>query len=182
MKSIPLVAFLLLSSIAITQDTNAVTAAKAACGQPEDTFSAKEIQPQPDAPSLNTSSPTAGKAQVYIIEAQDKIGFCIGCDVTAKVGLDGSWIGATRGNSFLSVVVDPGEHHLCTTWQSLRSDLSRKTALNGFAAEAGKTYFFRIRVTLETEHTPASFLLDPVNSDEGRLLLASSATIRWKKK
>jgi hypothetical protein len=55
-------------------------------------------------------TPEPGKALVYVIEDQQ---FKAAKDVIVRIGLDGAWVGATRGDSYLSFPVELGEHHLC---------------------------------------------------------------------
>jgi hypothetical protein len=93
------------------------------------------------------------------------------------VDLNGAWVGANHGSSYLSFSVDPGEHHLCTNWQSAMKRLSDQHSLTSFTAEAGKTYFFRVQTHVEFERPENqiwSIDLQPVNADEGKYLIASS--------
>jgi hypothetical protein len=46
----------------------------------------------------------AGKALVYVMNW---------VDTTTRVGIDGSWVGATGYKSYLSFSMNPGDHHLC---------------------------------------------------------------------
>jgi len=97
---------------------------------------------------------------------------------TLRVGVDGAWVGAAKGNSYISFSVDPGEHHVCTNWQSRWTRFSKKAAFAGFTAEAGNSYYFRARITEVGGSGGASnFYLDlePLNKDEGKFLLASAA-------
>lgn len=83
-----------------------------------------------------------GKALIYLIEEQKLRVFR---DVTVRVGLDGKWVGAIRGTSYLSFAVEPGEHHLCVDFPSEFLEPGRLVSLYGFTAQAGKTYYFRAR-------------------------------------
>jgi hypothetical protein len=139
-------------------DWSALAAAESACG-PYNTKFVVETQGGPH----KLQQPDPGKALVYIIE-QNLLGVP---DVTARVGLDSAWVGATRGNSYLFFSVDPGEHHLCTDWISGFLPNGRIASLAPLMAEAGKTYYFRLRIS-------PFFDLDPVNRDQGKLLIASS--------
>jgi hypothetical protein len=50
-------------------------------------------------------------------------------------------------------------------------------SLTSFIAEAGKTYFFQVRVHVESEGRESQIWyieLQPINADEGRYLVASS--------
>jgi hypothetical protein len=116
-----------------------------------------------------------GKALVYVAEDFTKAPGEIG-NPTLRVGMDGAWMGATRTNSYLAFTVDPGEHHLCTSWQSHWQRLSKLAAFAGFTSEAGKVYYFRERITYSSAggHSANMNLdLEAVNPDEGQHLVAS---------
>jgi hypothetical protein len=90
--------------------------------------------------------------------------------------MDGAWLGATRTNSYLAFSVEPGDHHLCTSWQSRLKRLSKLAAFAGFTAEPGKVYYFRERITYSSVGgNTASMNLDleRMNPDEGQYLVAS---------
>jgi hypothetical protein len=164
---------ILLVTSALAQNSNVIPHAPA-CGAANVQFSIKMDSSQTPAPEVE-----AGKALIYVVEDQK---FKAVKDVTARVGLDGAWVGATRGDSFLFFSVEPGEHHLCADWVSSFLTYGRNVALFGFTAEAGKTYYFRARTMggppSMTDRNglgdSASIDLDLVNSDEGRLLVESS--------
>ena len=144
---------LILAASAFAQESPA----DAACGPVKAQFvfendAVSPVPPQPD-PS---------KALVYVIEEQK---FRLYGDVTARVGLDGAWVGANRGNSYLFFSVEPGDHHLCTDWTSRLLHNGRLVSLAPLSAEAGKTYYFRARTSGARYEVPA-IDLDPVNSDE----------------
>ncbi|MGC2287133.1 MAG: hypothetical protein WA542_17905 [Candidatus Acidiferrum sp.] len=116
-----------------------------------------------------------GKVLIYLVEEQKLRVFR---DVTVRVRLDGKWVGATRGTSYLSFVVEPGEHHLCVDFRSEFLEPGRLVSLYGFTAEAGKIYYFRARtmasVSSSGNRDIAVLDLDLVNDDEGKLLVANS--------
>lgn len=117
-----------------------------------------------------------GKALIYVIEVFRRPPGEIGAP-TIRVGLDGAWVGANHGTSYLSFTVNPGEHHLCTNWQSVFKRLSDQHSLTSFTAEAGKTYFFRVQTHVESEGRGSEVWyidLQPINPDEGKYLIASS--------
>jgi hypothetical protein len=58
-------------------------------------------------------------------------------------------------------------------WQSRLATRSRAFAMANFTAEEGKVYYFRERVF--PGEGDDSFDLDPINSDEGKYLVAYSA-------
>ena len=155
-----------LGATAIAQDQSAIAAAEAACGPKDVQFDVKADQSQHPVPQ-----PNPGKALVYVVQEFGQVE-CKGCAVT-KIGLDGAWVGANKGNSYIYFSAEPGERHLCMNWQSRFESRARAFAVANFTAEAGKTYYYRARVF--PGHLDISFDLDPINSDQGKLLVASSA-------
>ena len=115
--------------------------------------------------------PEAGKALVYFLEDDTLFGSYP--KPTTRLGVDGAWVGATHGNSYFYFSVDPGEHHLCASWQStVLLGQDRKVAAAHFTAEAGGTYFFKVKNTIgpESSRRRATIDLQPLDSDEGQLL------------
>lgn len=165
----------LLAASAVAQDNVSLMSAEGACGPAKVSFSATA-----DATQHPVPQPDPDKALVFVIE---DLGQCKDCahghnivsDVDSaivKIGADGSWIGADRGNSYLFFSVTPGEHHLCMNWQSRLSIRSQAFAMASLTAEAGKVYYFRARVFPGEDNY--SFDLDRVDNDEGRFLVAAS--------
>jgi len=107
-----------------------------------------------------------GKARVYFIQDLGPIS-CVAC-TTTRIGLDGSWAGAVHHNSYFSVSVEPGEHHVCANPQSRFAAINRIVALAHFTAEAGKVYYFRARVVGDKDNPFFDF--DPIHSDQGEYL------------
>jgi hypothetical protein len=132
-------------------------------------------------------APAAGKAQIIFIEFLDKNLACWSCGTpTSRFGMDGAWVGANQGNSYFAVDVAPGEHHLCTDWQSAFGRLKQKVGMAEFVAEAGKIYYFEAKMKLK-EHDygtgPGSSSevdrdldFEQVSEDEGRYRMKASAT------
>lgn len=142
---------------AFAQDQSAVAAA--ACGPSNTSFDAKLDKSQ-----HTLAQPEPGKARVYFVQEIGEVS-CLGGCVTGKIGIDGAWVGANRRNSYFSVSVEPGEHHLC-------ADPGPLVALAHFTAEAGKVYYFRIRfISFERR----LFDFDAIDSDQGKHLIASYA-------
>ncbi|HEY1659727.1 MAG TPA: hypothetical protein VGG14_15340 [Candidatus Sulfotelmatobacter sp.] len=177
MKTVLVVLFFGVSVFA--QDPAAVVAAESACGPTSTKFDVK-----PDATQHPTAQPDPGKALVYVVE---DLGECPGCiasnsfagffntvdNAVTKVGMDGTWMGANRGSSYIFFATTPGGHHLCMNWQSRLQERSRAFAMANFTAEDGKVYYFRERV-FPGHSGDYVFELDPVNSDEGKYLVAIS--------
>jgi hypothetical protein len=168
-----LFAVVLLSLPALAADQAPAAAVTTACGADSAKFKVRSSEAKP------APQPEPGKALVYVVEEfgrpQNEIG-----RPTTRVGVDGSWVGANRGTSYLSFSVDPGEHHLCTDWQSVPPWLRVAPSLASLTAEAGETYYFRARIL---EH-PGFFTLDldPVNTDEGRMLVDTSPLSDYRPK
>jgi hypothetical protein len=169
---------ILLVASAFAQYQSPLDAAEAACGPKDVKFEVKSGAPQPAAP--NKSQP--GKAIVYVIEDLGQCSDCTGrsnafstnvANALTKVGLDGAWVGANQGNSYFFFTVEPGEHHLCINWQSRLQVRSRAFAMSNFTADAGTVYYFRER--LFPGNADYSFDLDPINTDEGKYLVATSS-------
>lgn len=156
-------------------DWSALADAEAACGP----FNSKFVVKTQAGPHT-LRQPDPGKALVYVVEEQK---FKAVLDVAARVGLDGTWVGANRGDSYFVFSVEPGEHHLCTDWISSFLPNGRIVPLAPLIAEVGKTYYFRVRTSggpgalgdgRWQSADAATIDLDPVNSDEAKLLIASS--------
>ncbi len=122
----------------------------------------------------NQKPPTAapGNAMVYVIE--DDTNFQSTPKPTTRVGVDGQWVGATHGNSFVGFEVTPGVHHLCTSWQRNVLLGSRNSGMSAahFTAEAGGVYYYKVADVFLMGDTGnlASTKLTALDSDEGQLL------------
>lgn len=155
-------------------DAPAGAAGKAACGPKDVKFSVKANKSPQPAPRVEP-----GKALVYVVEQYDRPGNEWG-KPTIRVGLDGTWVGANRSTSYLFFSVEPGEHHLCSDWQSLPPWLNVLPAATGFTAESAQTYYFRARVTEHHEYFTLD--LEPVNRDEGKLLVDTVPRSEYRRK
>lgn len=115
------------------------------------------------------TQPEPDKARIYFIY---DLGTVTGISTLAEpmmLGIDGAWAGAIRGNSYFSATVDPGEHHMCAAVRYYRE--AKLVALSHLEAEAGRTYFYRARFVVLGASQYLEF--DPVDSDEGKYLIAS---------
>jgi hypothetical protein len=175
-----LLAAILCSVPAIAADRAWETAAvRAACGPDDVKFNATTGGLLP-APQLEP-----GKAMVYVAEQFDSpTGELV--TPTVRVGVDGSWVGANYGTSYLYFPVDPGAHHLCADWQSLppltHVQMSLTLSLASLTAESGQTYYFRARIVDHSGAGPWTLDLELVNSDEGQLLVAISPASDYRRK
>ena len=150
------------------QDPSASVPSRGGCGANQSQFSVATNKKEHP-----VAQPQAGKAMVYVIED-------IFNGPTMRVGLDGAWVGANKGRSYFFFSVDPGEHQLCTKWQSgvFKKTAERVGSAASFTAEAGKAYYFRVLVYERT-----GVRLEQVEPAEGQFLVSSSwfSTSRPKK-
>ncbi|MFP5234603.1 MAG: hypothetical protein ACLGSD_01765 [Acidobacteriota bacterium] len=116
-------------------------------------------------------APEHGKARVVFIQETGQVtnwGY-----LTTRIGIDGKWVGANKKNSYFSVSVDPGEHHLCLALQSAFARFAPQVIqLEHVNAEAGAIYYYRSRI-IDSEHGPQYLVFDPVDSDEAKYLINS---------
>jgi hypothetical protein len=158
-----LVAVLFICS-AWAQDKPTSAAVAPGCGPTDAKFDVKTDKAQH--PIIPAES---GKAVVYFVE--DDTHFHSNPKPTTRIGLDGSWVGANHGNSYFSLTVDPGEHHLCASWQSwIGAGTRNNAAAVHFTAEAGGVYYFSVKNSWLRESMIMGIELVPLDSDEGQLL------------
>ncbi len=106
-----------------------------------------------------------GKATVVFIQDLGTAKFGLGVHLIGRIGIDGSWVGATKDSSYFSVSLGPGEHHICVNLVSRL--LGNPVEFAHFTAEAGKVYYFRSRYISD-----GNLLLGPVDSDEAKYQVA----------
>ena len=177
-------AVLAVAAACLAQDASTTQAYKAACGPVDVKLDSDLAKP------AGPMSPEAGRALVYLIQRDDQTNsFCLGkkCGgADVRFGMDGAWVGETKGNSFVALPVDPGAHHLCVNWQSHFKKVSHHEAfLQPLAATSGQTYYFLIHVSAGNgggeASVPFSLSLAPVNEDEAKMLLEISPQSTLKK-
>jgi len=111
------------------------------------------------------TQPQPGKALVYFIHDAGT-GLGLGYP-TIKVALDGQPVGANHVNSYFSVSIDPGEHHVCVSLQS--SLVAQRVELAHFTASADQIYYYRTRLLLS--RGLELLQLEPIDSDQGKYLI-----------
>jgi len=155
MRSAVVVLLLSVASVG-QQGSDAV----AACGSQNTRFEMKRDDSQ-----HALVPPDPGKVRVYFIQDIGAVKCLAGC--SSKFGIDGQWVGANEHNSYFSVSVDPGEHHVCVKLGS--QSVPHSLALAHFTAEPGKVYFYRVRPFLAKDEL---LTMDPVDEDEGKYLVS----------
>jgi len=111
------------------------------CGDDSVEFDAKL---EKDSPAF--AGPAAGKAIIVFVETmpgEQKM------QTTTRFGVDGTWVGATKGDSYFTLNVEPGEHNLCASMQSAQQKMKKAfTHVATVTAEAGKVYYFESQITI----------------------------------
>ena len=180
--------FALVALPVLAQDGQLSPAGAPGCGPDQVNFEVKASK------GAITAQHEAGKALVYFIE--DDSDFNSVPKPTTRAGLDGQWVGATHGNSYLYFEVDPGVHHFCASWQGhahsgismlagVSSGYGSKAAASSFTAEAGSVYYFvakNIFYQRENSSNKVDLSLIQLNSDEGQLMVSRSTFSISKKK
>ncbi len=147
-----------------------------ACGDDKVKFDVKtEKSKTPPAP------PTAGKAQIVFIENENHM---IGPFMTATVrfGMDGAWAGANNNNSYFTLDVAPGVHHLCASWQSALGRIAKNVDVASLTAEPGKVYYFAadVKVTPTGDNNVnIDFSLSPLDDDKGKYRVKAWKLATW---
>jgi hypothetical protein len=160
-----LVLLLLSASLVSAGGAHAKTILPDACGDDSVKFDVKaEMSKTPPAP------PVEGKAQIVFIENENH---AIGpfMYATVRFGLDGAWAGANNNNSYFTMTVDPGVHHVCVSWQSALRMLKKSIDVASFTAEPGKIYYFAANVKVipvGDSNATFDFNLAQLDDDEGK--------------
>ena len=160
---------LLFASSAFPQGAPSATGTAAApgCGPADFKFEVK-----PSDSSHPVTQPEPGKALVYFMQ-DDKV-FESHPRPTVKWGVDGNWVGATQSNTYFYISIDPGEHHLCSEWQTaVIVTAGRQASAAHFTAEAGQVYYFRAQDFFLRDTGAANIALGPVDGDEAQLLMTN---------
>lgn len=176
---------LLLAAPAFGQEQRPDLRAEAGCGPSDTRFDVRTDKNQ-----HTVIHPESGKALVYVIEDVRNSSAMTFGQVTTRVGLDGNWVAANHGPSYAWFAVEPGEHHVCTDWQSSLKRLQNLSGAADLTAQAGKTYYYLSEVTIpwsgsvnhRGDDQNGQLMLRAVDESEGRLLISNSASSTWKVK
>jgi hypothetical protein len=166
MKALAAMVLFAVALPASGQSQPASTAVAPGCGPANIEFDVKTDNKQHP-----TAQPDAGKALVYFL--QDDADFNSRPRPTTRFGLDGAWVGATHSDSYVYVLVDPGEHHLCASWQGLVVlGPKRGEAALQITVEAGQAYYFRAKNIEDPRTRPAELIVRELDPDEAQLLMS----------
>ena len=103
MKTLALLVILLASPV-FARETSDSTNPLWACGPAATKF---DVTVTPPADVVPVLVPSAGKALVYVIEDLGPADYFLVSGSPYRIGVDGAWIGALKGRSFLSFSVSP---------------------------------------------------------------------------
>ena len=148
-----------------------------ACGD----FHVKFVQPDPnqdpdvyfwDEETHPLLPPVAGKAIIYVIGD-------FPFEPILRVGMDGTWMGALDGDTYVAFYATPGLHHLCINWQSVFADRNRTVLLKDQQVQANQTYYIRAYSVVtyysaNMESASNSFAVSSLDTSEGQLMLAQT--------
>lgn len=170
---------LLHSSLLVLVGAMSATVLPDACGNEKVSF---DIQLQKNTPAPAT--PEAGKGQVIFIEKSEKpptmgcLTAGVSCNDVTRFGVDGAWVGATKGNSYLAISLEPGVHHLCAV-------VGKEVHAEPFSVEEGHAYYFQVEYKAEgkqygTAKEPnyqveKNVRFSTLNEDEGKYRVKASA-------
>ena len=115
----PILAVLLFAAPMFAQDPGAVALAVAGCGPSDVEFKVKVDKKHHPLPQ-----PDPGKSAVVVLSQIG--GVCIGPCITTRVGIDGAWVGANQGRSYLFSSIEPGDHHVCKRFNRGSRDAQRR--------------------------------------------------------
>ena len=152
----------LLAQAPAAQPVSSTPPTQFACADQEANFRIKKVNESSTAPA------TSGKADIYLIGNVPRTELFMKTPVVF-VGMDGKWIGATRGKSYFQVQVNPGTHHLCVM-------SSAHLAFNSFTAEPGHAYYFlssnSVNLVGVDGGATYNLVFNSVNDDEGAYLIS----------
>jgi hypothetical protein len=127
-----------------------------ACG-PHDTKFEVE-RGSPPAKHFTATTPAA-KATIYFIQITT---------FQVNVGIDGTWVGASKA-SWFAVTVDPGKHHICEYAANRGLDIQLR--LRDIDAQPGEIYYFFARAFYKGA-APYTWELENIDAYDGNRLIA----------
>ena len=159
----------------------------AGCGPTKERFEVKVNKAKHE-----ITQPEPGKSLVYVIVQERPHpgeALYIG-NITTRVGADGKWLGANYGESHVSFALEPGEHRICSDWQSRVKSRQKLSGAADLTVEPGKIYYFLLELVsgAPINGTNGSVFPEPelklkaVDRSEGMLLVSKAGQSTWKAK
>lgn len=109
------------------------------CGDDSIKFDAKQEKDNPGLPAL-----ADGKALIIFVETPPSSKWVS----KVRFGIDGSWVGATKGESYFTVIVDPGKHDFCASAEVPSQMTKTFTKMASMTIEAGKVYYLEAAINV----------------------------------
>jgi hypothetical protein len=124
-----------LLCLALAPLVHAKTVLPDSCGDDKVQFDVKGVDDH-----SQPLTPEAGKALLVFVEENTEWDTL----ATIRLGVDGTWVGATHGSQYFLVQLTPGEHHLCASMQHKLGMGSPEhyVGMETLNAEAGKVYYY----------------------------------------
>jgi hypothetical protein len=150
------------------------------CGDDSVKFDVKtEKNPQP------LAGPVEGKARIVLIEDEnaklDSLHYAL-----VRYGMDGAWVGATYGDSYFTLDVQPGVHHLCADVQASAmwlGEFKRAVGMATFTAEPGKVYYFSSSMIVTYNGGRSfDFGFSAIDEDDGKYRVKAGKLATWQTK
>ncbi len=143
------------------QDQKAIDKAMATCGPANSNYHVQlQAHPEP-------LTPPNGKARVFFI-GNSIFPRLISNATVVRIGIDGSWAGAVKYDSWFELLLPPGTHHFCAEWKNASS--MNGIALNVLDLQPGQNYYL-VASNYALGTLPTVLTFDELNPDEASLLI-----------
>ncbi len=170
----------LACTFALTTLAHASNVLPDSCGDAKTTFHISKMKSDGTVPP-----PAAGKAMLVFEYPVIWTGVHLGTGGgDLRVGMDGTWLGTAKSDSYFAVEVDPGEHHLCVTEAGVLGGVKKDgIGLASVNAEPGKTYFYQYKLTFQVldEATTRSSSFAVTDEDDGRFQIKALKLSKFTK-
>ncbi len=143
----------------------ALTASEASCGPSAERFRIHMVKESGSQPAPQD------KARVYFIGRGESAAGS-GIIGPVRVGMDGDWVGAVKGRSYLAVAAPPGVHHFCAEWPGNRG--INGVALNLLDLKPGQAYYLVVNSLSDPATPPDVLMLHEEAAREALPILARS--------
>ena len=171
------VVLLVCGLLAFASQAKAKTILPDACGDDSVKFDVKTEKDQPV-----PAAPVEGKAQIVLVGTVPFEG-ALAHWPAIRYGINGTWVGANKSNSYFTLNVDPGVQNLCVSAQGVMRGMAKDLVdMQTFTAEAGKVYYFEARFGMIGGNSGGvvTFGLAPLNENEGKYRVKAWKLSTWK--
>jgi len=168
---------LLCAPLLATMQAPAKTILPDSCGDDSVKFDVKTEKDQP-APAL----PAEGKALIVFVGTVPYES-ALAKFPAIRFGVNGTWVGANKGNSYFTLPVDPGVQNVCVSAQGVMRGMAKDLVdMQTFTAEPGKVYYYEARFGMIGGNGGGvlTFGLAPLNENEGKYRVKAWKLATWK--